>query len=347
VSVPYNVIVLGRPLFGIILAGTLAERAFRSRSLNELLWAGAVLGLLVGVLGLFAQSYIAKSEQLFFVIRLLPALRGFPGAEGGFNVNEIAGAMAWFAPLCFGIALNAFRRRHWLPMTVSAAAFCLLWGALFLGQSRFAILGVLPIMGMLVWLLLHGRARAIGMGIVLFFLGAQLLVSSNILSQQSDALQQRDEDSVNSRVLIWMSALSILRDHPLTGAGLNNFRFGPVRDAYPVEGYGPGTILPHAHNEWLQAGADMGIAGVSALVALQAAALWMLWRVWKRGAPNARVLALATAGGLIAHMIYGLGDAIPLWDRLAFGLWWMLGMAAALYVLHGRADTGSASMNSP
>jgi len=46
-------------------------------------------------------------------------------------------------------------------------------------------------------------------------------------------------------------------------------------------------------------------------------------------------------------MIYGLGDAIPLWDRFAFGLWWMLGMAAALYVLHGRADPSSASMNSP
>jgi hypothetical protein len=46
-----------------------------------------------------------------------------------------------------------------------------------------------------------------------------------------------------------------------------------------------------------------------------------------------RLLVKAIAAGLFAHAIYGLTDAIPLWDRFAFFFWWMLGLSGAQYVL--------------
>ena len=49
--------------------------------------------------------------------------------------------------------------------------------------------------------------------------------------------------------------------------------------------------------------------------------------------PRDRAVAVAVAAGLLAHMVYGMGDAITLWDRFAFGYWWMIGLAAAQYVL--------------
>ena len=59
----------------------------------------------------------------------------------------------------------------------------------------------------------------------------------------------------------------------------------------------------------------------------------MLVQSWRKGDSQARILAVAVAGGLLAHAVYGLGDAITLWDRLAFIFWWLLGLAGAQYIL--------------
>jgi O-antigen ligase len=340
-SLPYNLIVIGRPLFGIFLATTFIDRAARKNNLRSLLWLTAVLALLVGILGLFAQHYINKSAAFMFIIDYLPQLRGFPGAEGGFNVNEIAGAMAWFTPIMAGVALLAWRewsqtrrRSHLMFALCSSAAFIVLWAALFLGQSRFAILGVLPMLALLAWLLIpRKRWRLVALSIVACFAVIQVLIFTGSLIPKDETLQQRDEDSVSSRLLIWSSALSIARDYPLTGVGMNNFRWRPVRDLYPVDGYEGTRILPHAHNEWLQITADLGIFGLAALIALQATALALLLSVWRQGDWWLRGLALATTCGIIAHLIYGLGDAVAFWDRFGFGFWWLIGLAGVQYVV--------------
>lgn len=335
VRVPYAWIVIGRPIFGVLLAASLTDFARRSGRLMPLVFVTGLLGLLLGVLGLFAAQYTVKSEQLMFIIDFLPQLTGFPGAQGGFNVNEIAGGMSWFAPLTLACAFACWTmqprtRFVLLCALVHSLAFALLWAAIFLGQSRFAVLGVLPLLVVVVWLLARGRIRVIGLAALIAFGAWQGIISSNIFSVQADQLQQRDEDSVSSRLFIWLSALSITRDYPLTGAGMNNFRFAPVREAYPVAGY-ESNILPHAHNEWLQLGSDFGMPGIAWLVGVQITAGWLAWRTWKRSAGLGRALALGAACGVAAHLIYGIGDAIPLWDRLAAGGWWVVGLLGASY----------------
>ncbi len=341
-TLPYNLVALGRPIFGILLATTFADRAFRQGSIRELVWASVGLGLLIGILGITSAQFTSKSTQLEFIIQFLPQLRVFPGAEGGFNVNEIAGAMAWFAPFCAGIGLWSWQqwqsehKRSSLMLSItSGTAFVFLWGALFLGQSRFAIFGVLPVLALIVWLVVpKGVWRYVGLAIIAFFFIAELVLLSGILNPQAVQLAERDEDSASSRLLMWESVVSIVIDHPLSGIGINNFRFGPVRAAYPVPGYPVGgRVLPHAHNEWLQFGADMGIPGIMVYISAQVIALFMLSKVWQKGAYNERMLALAAAGGLTAHAVFGLGDAITLWDRFAFGLWWLIGIICALYLL--------------
>jgi O-antigen ligase len=349
---PYNLIVIGRPLFGIFLATTFIDRAARQGELRWLLWVTTALALLVGILALFSQHYIGKSAALMFIIRVLPEISGFPGAEGGFNVNEIAGAMAWLTPFMAGVALLAWRRwkqerkRPQLLFALSSsAAFILLWTALFLGQSRFALLGVLPMLAVLAWLLIPKLAwRSLALSVVLFFAVIQVLIFTGSLIPKDETLQQRDEDSVSSRLLIWSSALDIAADYPLTGAGMNNFRWRPVRELYPVIGYEGNKILPHAHNEWLQITSDLGIFGLAAYIALQVTTLALLVLVWRGGGWRQRGLALATACGMIAHFVYGMGDAITLWDRFAFGFWWFVGLAGAQYVVlqQRRAEKSSA-----
>ncbi|MBW4437308.1 MAG: O-antigen ligase family protein [Pleurocapsa minor GSE-CHR-MK-17-07R] len=345
VRVPYAWIVIGRPVCGVLLAASLIEFARRSGRLMPLVFVTGLLALLLGVLGLLAAQYTVKSEQVMFIIQVLPRLTGFPGAQGGFNVNEIAGGMSWFAPLTLACAFACWTMRPRSPFImlcalIHSAAFVLLWVAIFLGQSRFAVLGVLPMLLVVVWLLARGRVRVFGLAVLVAFGAWQGIISSNIFSTQADQIQQRDEDSVSSRLLIWQSALGIMRDYPLTGAGMNNFRFAAVRAAYPVAGYET-NVLPHAHNEWLQLGADFGIPGVAWLVGVQITAGWLAWRTWRQSTGLGRALALGAVCGIAAHLVYGVGDAIPLWDRLAFGGWWVVGLLGASYWITTQKTEGT------
>lgn len=352
----YSLIALGRPLFGLVLVTTFASLARRRGQFDRLLLASTGLALLVGSAGLLAAQYTVKSLPLQPVLELLPRWRGFPGAEGGFNVNEIAGAMAWLAPLMAGVSLHLWRDRSAergrtaaILRVLAPAAFALLWAALFFGQSRFAIAGVLPALAALVWLLLRGRWRWIGLGLVAVFVVLQLalVIQPDAPATGDDRptlLNERDQATTSQRLEIWGSALGILRDYPLTGVGINMFRHEAVRAQYPAPSFSL-PILPHAHNEWLQIAADLGLPGLAVFAGIQITAGWMLWRVWRTAPRRQQALAAAVAAGLLAHGVYGLGDAIALWDRFAFVYWWLIALAAALFVLRREAANPDAEQD--
>jgi putative inorganic carbon (hco3(-)) transporter len=306
-----------------------------------------MLSLLVAILALGSSQWVGKSALLQPVINAMPKLTGFPGAEGGFNPNEIAGVLAWLAPLMIGIALYRWQNRE-TRWDVTAAAV-LLSVALILGQSRSAIFGVLSVLLVGLPLMVQGlRWR------VLAYLGLAAVIVLQIAASTTFAQmevkrvaptrteisavpwqQTYDEFNVNVRFEIWGSALAIVRDYPLTGVGMAMFRDGRVRAAYPVPMMGDG-ILPHAHNDLLQVASDMGIPGLIVFLGMYAAVGYMLFKAWRLGDAQARAVSVAAAAGLLAHAIYGMGDAITLWDRFFFPLWMLFGLAGAQYVLVTR-----------
>lgn len=325
---------LGRPLLGMALVFSFVEYARRHRSLHMPIVITLALALLVAFLGLVAAQWTPKSNQLLWIIRYVPKWNGFPGAEGGFNVNEIAGAMAWLAPFAAGIAFYEWRDRiSNRRRLLASAAFLILSIALFLGQSRMAIFGVLPAVGALIFLLIpQGKTRRVALAVLVLITAWQLVILSKIFEPEADELIQRDEDSVTSRVEVWESALNIIVDYPLTGVGLNQFRARPVRELYPAPSYGT-KVLPHAHNEVLQVGSDMGIPGMIVFIGWHVVIARMLLLAWRRGDAFARAVAASTAAALAAHAFFGLADAIALWDRYAFLFWWMIGIGAAQHRL--------------
>jgi len=44
-----------------------------------------------------------------------------------------------------------------------------------------------------------------------------------------------------------------------------------------------------------------------------------------------RLLALGLFGGLLAHFLFGLTDAVALGAKPGFLFWWLLGMVCGLY----------------
>lgn len=347
-------IMLARPAFGLLIVLHITELARTYNTIKAALIPALGLALMVAFMALGATQWESqKSDGLRFVIDLLPRVTFIPGAHGGFNPNEIAGAIAWLGPLAAGLAFYPWKHR-----AGNAAAACIAGGlllALLLGQSRFAIAGVMGSLVVIIlllasgprlrWALLAGVLGLIVLQATLFF---NVLPGAQTPAAGDDTLAEvsaRDESTFNQRLDIWRSGLLIIIDHPLTGAGMALFRSRAVRNDYPVApfdmpygrrfpslGY-TRLILPHAHNEFIQVGTDLGVPGLLIFAGIHLTCAWMLWVCWRDGDRGARVVAVAVGAGLLAHGIYGLGDAITLWDRFAFVWWVMLGSAAAQYWL--------------
>jgi hypothetical protein len=341
-SVPYTRgwIMLGRPLLGLGIFIACVEYARTHGTIQGLISRSVWVSLGLGLLALGATQWPDKAKQFAFITDALPRVGNFPGAEGGFNANEIAGALAWVVPLMAGVAI--YRRREKLPQRDEATIAALLLGmAIFLGQSRAALLGVLLALAILSWFLLRHYWRFVGIFAV-FCVGVLQIASIALVPVATDAEGNRDtvaenltaqaDNSIAPRLSIWQSALDMIRDHPLTGVGISFFRYEPVRSMYPVPDV-DSRVLVHSHNEVLQVGTDLGVPGLVVYVGWYGAALYTLWRIWKQGSDEARAVALAACCGLLAHGVFGLADAIPLSDRFAFLNWWMFGILGAQYIV--------------
>jgi putative inorganic carbon (HCO3(-)) transporter len=147
-------------------------------------------------------------------------------------------------------------------------------------------------------------------------------------------------NSLEARLEIWSRALYGLQDFSFTGMGMNTFRT-VVHVLYPLFTISPEKDIGHAHNEFLQAGLDLGLPGLIAFLGVYMGAFWMLIGIWgQRGRSNQgyfplnihKVAVLGLGGGLLAHLIFGLIDAVPLGARSGFLFWASLGLISGLYL---------------
>jgi hypothetical protein len=332
-------IMLGRPVLGMAIFTACVEHARVRQSMQGLLTRTIWLALGLGLLALGSTQWTDKAKHLALITDVLPEIRNFPGAENGFNPNEIAGAVSWLLPIVTGLALYRWRDKRARRDEVTIA-WLLLGVALFLGQSRGALLGTLLALAILCFFLLQKYWRYVGLAGV-FGIGILQIISVAVaplpdsFEGQSDTatsnLTVQADESIGPRLRIWQSALQMIWDYPLTGVGFTFFRYEPMRTLYPVEGVERG-ILVHAHNEWLQMGTDFGVPGAALYLVWGVVIFQMVRAIWKRGNPEARVVALSVGCGLLAHGVFGLLDAIPLADRFAFLFWWTLGLLGAQHV---------------
>lgn len=317
-------IMLGRPLFGIMLALAIVEAIRQRGDVRRGMWVLMGLGGLIAVLAIGASSWSEKSVLFASITAVLPRIPRNYLTLGGFNVNEIGGALTFALPFLAAVSITGGGRgQRWL----AGGLFWVGMVALFLGQSRMAIFGVIAGLTLVAWTLIRARSwRWLAVGGLALLTVFELALVGGLFGSDEVGISERDESSWGARILIWESAADIIADHPLTGAGLNMFRNERVRARYPVAGYEQ-QVLPHAHNAWLQIGTDMGIAGIALLLAWQGVAARLLWRLWRVGGIQARLIAVGCGGGLLAHAIFGLADAIPLWDRFAFVGYLLTGLA--------------------
>jgi tetratricopeptide (TPR) repeat protein len=130
-----------------------------------------------------------------------------------------------------------------------------------------------------------------------------------------NALPEAGSHNANSRPAIWRAAVKMWRDHPWWGVGPAHFdvRFRGYR---PLE---VGTNPQWAHNDYLNALADWGLAGAGLIVAawaLLAAGVARCWRSVRlsqadlggRSGSNRFALVLGASAGLLAILFHSFVD---------------------------------------
>ena len=342
---------------GMVLAfGVFFATARKARRLGGW-WGAAILfsALTVGMAGfaLLTVKWSAKIPLIgSLVARLTPRLVGLQGAASGVSPNELAGALVWGIPLLTMLVVALWQRRRAVSEMLGARktmlALIALVGAtwftfaiLVLTQSRGGYLGLFIAFAAVLFFVMPWRWRIVlTIGSVAILVAAIVFLRSNTLAptiEDSGALSVESAiDTLEGRLEIWSRAIYGIEDFAFTGMGMNTFR-RVVHVLYPLFLIGPDSDIAHAHNEFLQAGLDLGVPGLIAFVALYFGAVMMLGAVWTRARvlmPDIffiRAVVLGLGAALLAHLVYGMTDAVTLGAKPGFMFWLLLGLIAGLY----------------
>lgn len=293
-----------------------------------------LMGVGVSALGLLGTDWDYDSSLLYSITSNWPQLiSGFQGAEGGFNPNEIAGTLLWFLPLGLTIYVGGIfqsKLKRLVKLFIFLGMLIVLTTELVLvvlTESRGALFGLgITLVGMMVLWSKAGRVLALLGGVsalvLAFFIPGKPLNQAAVLVAPLFA----------GRLQHWERALIGINMFPLTGMGMNMYR-RLIHVFYPIFMVSHNREIPHAHNEYLQAALDLGIPGLIAFLALNLGAIWMVIRVWRgpQVMEGQKAIALGLGGGLVAHMIFGITDAIALGAKPGIFYWMLLGVIAGLH----------------
>jgi O-antigen ligase len=180
--------------------------------------------------------------------------------------------------------------------------------------AALALVGVATLL-----MLIEKRFRLIGVGLVL----VAVLTLASLPSLRIEVWQEVSFQSWSGRVRVWMwdETLQMLRDRPITGAGMGGY---PVVVA-PYHGHDFIEIFQYPHSLVLNFWTETGLLGLLAF-------LWILF-LWLREAHLSGkeywYASLAIVGALFIH---GLVD-VPYFKNDLAAVFWML-----LFLSVGRLD---------
>jgi O-antigen ligase len=283
-----------------------------------------VAGFLVAVIGLwqFLQGQAVITAEAG--ARRLASVYGSPNNVGLFLGRCIPFALAF-------VLISVDRNRRIL----AAISLGVMGIAVILSQSVGAIFIGVPAAIFTVLILAWGkRARFILIGfLVITVIGFLLSLQAPRFARVLDF-----ESGTNFyRIRVWQSAINIIRDHPITGLGLDQFLYA-FRGRYILPDAWQEPNLSHPHNIILDFWVRLGIFGVILLGMIQLS----FWKYIRRAAtlnlaqnPILFAIFIGIIGSMVNLLSHGLIDNSVFVQDLAYVF--ILLLALALPLLNSRA----------
>jgi putative inorganic carbon (HCO3(-)) transporter len=322
------------------LAAQRGNGAASPRGAEWAVWAYALVGGALAIAALLGTAWGNKLPGLAQVTGALPSvLRRLLGDNAnGFNPNIVGGALLLFVPLQVALAgwswvnYEASPGGRWLRRVGLSLLAIISMGTLILTQSRAALTSVFVGLFLLAWTV----SRRVGLVITGALLAAALAVIVAIGPQQvtdkllgqsgTDLSAGNSIQSLQGRTELWSRALYGIEDFPLTGMGMGTFgRVLPIM--YPSFLVSPDMQIGHAHNQFLQAGLDLGLPGLVAYLAIWFLAAALATMAWKQARDRwSKAIASGIAACLLASFIFGMIDAVVLVSRPGVFFWALVGL---------------------
>jgi len=287
------------------------------------------------------------------LVWVLPSLMGlsvylvkYKIEEIKLNIENWGLGKRWFESRCGGVLVWVMRLGVWLGTI-------LMTGVLILTQSRGSYLAI-ALTALIVFMIilskewrwiLAGLLVISAIGVIVFIQtseGWEMLVTNLGLSGEAEL----STDTLGFRLEIWSRAIAGLQEFSFTGMGMNTFR-EVVPVLYPLFTISPEIDIAHAHNEFLQVVLDLGTPGLIAFISIYISSFWMLFKIWRASPvdPGAglelpklsdpilkQTLVLGLGGGLFAHLVFGMLDAITLGAKPGIFFWMLLGLITGMYL---------------
>jgi putative inorganic carbon (hco3(-)) transporter len=322
----------------------------RQRSAARLLvWSFLASAALVATL--------AYLQVLWVHVTFTPLAQGnrlvrYVGASGGAgrataiiygSGNSLGAWLERALPLALALAVAA---RGWSRRERVLALACVLWlvPPLLWSDSRGAQVGA-AVACALVLVSTAGLVRPAAA-----LAGLAALIALWQRDAATRALLQGHHGTGQARLLVWLAALHMLRDHPVLGIGPDQFLYyyssRYTRHPYWITRLNgkPTTLaldptLSHPHDLPLELWLSTGIVGLAGF-ALILGNFWLRCvRLWRSGAAASlgrwpAALALGTGASVLASIVHGLVDSAYFEPDLALAFW----MSVALLVLLERDE---------
>lgn|GEM_PF-1700866 len=332
----------------------LVAKAFR-RELHRNVPLLIPFGLWIGwiVLGsFFISDYVRPLKQMlswwhvlfflfsYFAVRLgEDALRLCAFAIVGSLAQSLYGIFQFVlsgADRALGVSSNALTYSNGLALTAVGIVSWLLFNQNMSSKQRFTltVAGTTIVIGVfcsLSRMVIYGMLLVIGALVILRYRLKGLLVLSTLVvflfaltfhNPRFERLYNRGYTVIisdSTRLVLWKSAVAMIKDHPVFGIGVHVFPklIDQYAKGFPLDAKG------HAHNAYLQAAINYGLPGLFLLLAVYVALALRLFQNFRR---TGSIWAFAGLTILAMYMLEGLtednfGDA-----EVAMYFWFLQGL---------------------
>lgn len=290
-------------------------------------WKKALVAVLLGagalaaLYGIYQFLFQAGPEEFVLFGRFMRAYGTFE------QPNPYAGYLGLTLPLAVGLVIAGImpvRGRvptRWLAW--AAGTGVLMAAAMIMSWSRGGWLGIVAAIGAILVAVAAHSGRVAILGVALCLLLAYVLLAGGI-SVLPVSIVQRFSDfmpylgvvdvrgvevtdanfAVLERMAHWQSAIEMWTDHPWLGVGIGNYEVQYARYALPLWP----TPLGHAHNYYLNIGAEAGIVGLFTYLLLWGSALLQSWKAIWRAWDWSWGVALGVLGVIVHLSVHSLFD---------------------------------------
>ncbi len=239
--------------------------------LHEWIWRYLVFVLIVVFITrrdylvnmLIASLTVISVECLFTFIQVMSHMN--PDGRGtGFDrhVLTLGGILCMLLPLAMVILMDS-RFEKKLKNAASITVISVLIALLF-NKSRGAWLTELIVVPIATFRYLKQNIKYLAVALIVFFGIAGFMISSPHYVKRVQSITNTTTDMSNvGRFWVWKSASEMIRDHPVTGVGVQRFREKYLREYLYKQEI---QKLGHAHNNFLHTTAESGVIGLAGLI---------------------------------------------------------------------------------